>query len=473
MADAETTVSNEEICYTDHNNVNMTTCFVPASYGSSAMPSIDMEHAPKMLSNITARSLLTILDTTDYYMFVIFYDNSTLFSTKFIYSFREAIKKVHKANFNVLYATIRTQDETKFSSENNINNDVGLRVFIPGLERLKLQFEFSLRTLSSVKELQRQQMLTNYINDIFFRLDGTFQPFNDYLNTYYLERTDAKNEISSHAEGGKKKNMYQNIQSALSNILYEYDMAERKKQPLETKGSSNYLSWVKNTGGIYISYLHEYYNAKQNGFEKLKKMFLNFHSSLRLNKCGTVNICLSTYKKTKVLQHLLEIFILDENTNLGTVRSVYNYFKVGEKKILDKLKLEQGIPTLEEINKIKDPLKIVQLLKRMDIDEKKCKMELQQEEENVINIMFDSMGQRESQTKQRLHMIRTTTDRGAKPSQQQGRIYQRYAAKYSACKLYPIVTNDLNRVYSEVESKYKAEEQTNIDYADAREVPDM
>ena len=158
----EEAVPNEEICYTDHNNLNETTCFVPPSYDSSDTTSIDMDHAPIMLSNITAKSLLSILNTTDNFMFVVFYDNTTLFSTKFIFSFKEAIKKVHKTNFNVLYATIRKQDEYKFSVENNINNDVGLRVFIPGLERLKLQFEYSLRTLSSLLEPQRQEMLTKY-----------------------------------------------------------------------------------------------------------------------------------------------------------------------------------------------------------------------------------------------------------------------------------------------------------------------
>eukprot|EP00943_MAST-04B_sp_MAST-4B-sp1_P001615 g1615.t1 len=435
-----------------------------------------MDHAPIMLSNITAKSLLSILNTTDNFMFVVFYDNTTLFSTKFIFSFKEAIKKVHKTNFNVLYATIRKQDEYKFSVENNINNDVGLRVFIPGLERLKLQFEYSLRTLSSLLEPQRQEMLTKYVNDILLRLDGTVQPINDYLKTYYYENKDAKNEdnlVSSQDEQAKKNIIYQNIQSALSNILYEYDRAERKKQPRENIDSSNSLSQIKETGGIYTSFLHEYYKAKRNGFDKLKKTFLNFHFSLRLNKCGATNTCLSTYKKTKVLQHLLEIFISDKNAEVSTVRSLYNYFQSAEIEQVDKLKMEQGIPTLEEINKIKDPLKIVELLKKMDIDEKKCNMELVQEEEKIISMMFDSMGQRESNTKQRLHMIRTTTDRGAKPSQQQGRIYQKYAAKYSACKLYAQVIKDLNRLHGAVKSENEAEVKESIDYADAREIPDM
>ncbi len=476
MTFAETSVPNEEVCYTDHNNLNETTCFVPPSYDSSASTSIDMDHAPTMLNNITAKSMLSILNTTDNFMFVIFYDNTTLFSTKFMFSFKEAIKKARKTHFNVLYATIRKQDEFRFSAENNINNDVGLRVFIPGFERLKLQFEYSLRTLNSVKEPQRQEMITKYVNDILLRLDGTIQPFNDYLKTYYYENKDAKNEkasVSSQDELAKKNIIYKNIQSALSTILYEHDMAERKNKPRENTDDSNSLSRTKDTGGLYISYLHEYYNAKRNGFNKLKKMFLKFHSSLRLNKCGAVNTCLSTYKKTKVLQQLLEIFISDENVKLNSVRSMYNYFELGQKKQLEKLKMEQGIPKLEEINKIKDPLKIVELLKKMDIDEKKCKMELVQEEENIINMMFDSMGQRESHTKQRLHMVRSTTDRGAKPSQQQGRMYQQYAAKYTACNLYAIVIRDLNRLYVAVESEDKAEKKQSIDYADPRKIPDM
>ena len=64
----EEAVPNEEICYTDHNNLNETTCFVPPSYDSSDTTSIDMDHAPIMLSNITAKSLLSILNTTDNFM---------------------------------------------------------------------------------------------------------------------------------------------------------------------------------------------------------------------------------------------------------------------------------------------------------------------------------------------------------------------------------------------------------------------
>ena len=87
---------------------------------------------------------------------------------------------------------------------------------------------------------------------------------------------------------------------------------------------------------------------------------------------------------------------------------------------------------------------------------KQCKIDLLQKEEDVITMMYDTLGQRESQTKQRLHMVRTTTDRGAKPTQQQGRIYQQYAQKYSSCKLYGTTIKDLNTIYDKVNKKNNA-----------------
>ena len=109
----------------------------------------------------------------------------------------------------------------------------------------------------------------------------------------------------------------------------------------------------------------------------------------------------------------------------------------------------------------------------MDTDEKQCKIDLLQKEEDVITMMYDTLGQRESQTKQRLHMVRTTTDRGAKPTQQQGRIYQQYAQKYSSCKLYGKTIKDLNTIYDKVNKKNNAKKKKTIDYAQSRQVPDM
>ena len=68
-----------------------------------------------------------------------------------------------------------------------------MRVFIPGYERLKLPFEYSLRILNSLKEPERQSVLTRQLNEILFRLDGKLSIFNDYLKKFYKENKDSKN----------------------------------------------------------------------------------------------------------------------------------------------------------------------------------------------------------------------------------------------------------------------------------------
>ena len=476
------TTSDYQICYTDHNNYNETTCFDPEDYDASSSNANSQEKNNKgvrVLSNITADSLLSILNSTENIVFVIFYDNSTLFASKFIYSFEHAVSKLYKTNLNILFATMRKHDEPLFAHANNINNDVDLRVFIPGYERLKLPFEYSLRILNSLKEPERQSVLTRQLNEILFRLDGKLSIFNDYLKKFYKENKDSKNnddtKISTRDEVAKNREIHEKIKLALSNILYEYDMGQRNHDKSNQNESDEKirLSMIKETASLYIGQLHLYYKAKKSGLNELIKLFTKFHSSLRLNKCGSVNTCLSTYKKVKVTQQLLNVLFSEDNDQLDTVCHVAKYLKENEQNKLDALKKIEGIPTLEEINQIEDPLRIVELLKQMDTDEKQCKIDLLQKEEDVITMMYDTLGQRESQTKQRLHMVRTTTDRGAKPTQQQGRIYQQYAQKYSSCKLYGKTIKDLNTIYDKVNKKNNAKKKKTIDYAQSRQVPDM
>lgn len=106
-------------------------------------------------------------------------------------------------------------------------------------------------------------------------------------------------------------------------------------------------------------------------------------------------------------------------------------------------------------------------------DEKQCKVELQQTEQNTIDAMFDNLGQRESETKQRLHNVRKTTDKGAKPIQQRGRLYQEYAAKYAGCKLYKSIIKDLNKMHEDLTKQYLAKQKENVDFAEQRIPPSM
>ena len=112
------------------------------------------------------------------------------------------------------------------------------------------------------------------------------------------------------------------------------------------------LSMIKETASLYIGQLHLYYKAKRSGLNELIKLFTKFHSSLRLNKCGSVNTCLSTYKKVKVTQQLLNVLFSEDNDQLDTVCHVAKYLKENEQNKLDALKKIEGIPTLEEINQI-------------------------------------------------------------------------------------------------------------------------
>ena len=106
-------------------------------------------------------------------------------------------------------------------------------------------------------------------------------------------------------------------------------------------------------------------------------------------------------------------------------------------------------------------------------DEKQCKIELMQTEQNTIEAMFDNLGQRESETKKRLHNVRTTTDKGAKPMQQRGRLYQQYAAKYAGCKLYKAIIKDLNQMHEDLTKSLLAKQQENVDFAEERIAPSM
>ena len=96
-----------------------------------------------------------------------------------------------------------------------------------------------------------------------------------------------------------------------------------------------------------------------------------------------------------------------------------------------------------------------------------------QTEQNTIEAMFDNLGQRESETKKRLHNVRTTTDKGAKPMQQRGRLYQQYAAKYAGCKLYKAIIKDLNQMHEDLTKSLLAKQQENVDFAEERIAPSM
>ena len=96
-----------------------------------------------------------------------------------------------------------------------------------------------------------------------------------------------------------------------------------------------------------------------------------------------------------------------------------------------------------------------------------------QTEQNTIDAMFDDFGQRESETKQRLHHVRATTDKGAKPSQQRGRLYQQYATKYAGCKLYKAIIKDLNQMHEDLTKQYLAKQKEHVDFAEQRITPSM
>ena len=96
-----------------------------------------------------------------------------------------------------------------------------------------------------------------------------------------------------------------------------------------------------------------------------------------------------------------------------------------------------------------------------------------QTEQNTIEAMFDNLGQRESETKKRLHNVRTTTDKGAKPMQQRGRLYQQYAAKYAGCKLYKAIIKDLNQMHEDLTKQYLAKQKEHVDFAEQRITPSM
>ena len=55
-----------EVCYFNHDNYNQSNCISQVEGATG-----------KILSNITADSLLTILNTTNSMVFVAFYDNTT------------------------------------------------------------------------------------------------------------------------------------------------------------------------------------------------------------------------------------------------------------------------------------------------------------------------------------------------------------------------------------------------------------
>ena len=135
-----TSPSSSRVCYTDHNDYNETKCF---DHSLASKDIANVKKSPTLMSNITANSLLETLNTTESVVFVVFYDNTTLFSSKFIYSFTHAIKELRKTNLNPLFATMRVSDEPRFAAVNGINNDVDLRIFLPGYERLKFPFEIS------------------------------------------------------------------------------------------------------------------------------------------------------------------------------------------------------------------------------------------------------------------------------------------------------------------------------------------
>eukprot|EP00944_MAST-04C_sp_MAST-4C-sp1_P001277 g1277.t1 len=343
--------NDPEVCYFNHDNYNQSNCISQVAGATG-----------KILSNITADSLLTILNTTNSMVFVAFYDNTTRAARPVLQGIEGALNKIDtRRSTNTLFATMRISDEKKFATANNVNNDVSVSIFLPGYERLILPLKFSLRTLLMNKEKIIENMIAEKMDSVLDRLDGQLQIFNDYLAQYFLENQNDKNDddrSNKPTEQKRLKSVNDRIQKTLSNMLADYDEKHRKSH------STFKMSMIKEAGSIYISQMRAYFNAKQSGIMALRQNLEKFHDSLRLKKCGKINVCLLTYKKLHVVQQLLSL-LLPDGRELSTVKKMVQFFKVQDAKRIDKMRLGQGIPTLDDLKRIKDPSMIVQLLKQM------------------------------------------------------------------------------------------------------------
>ena len=345
-------VANDlEVCHFNNDNYTQSNCI---SQVESA--------AGKVLSNISALSLLTILNTTNTMVFVAFYDNTTSAARLVLQTMEGALKKIDtRRSTNTLFATMRISDEKKFAKANNVHNDVSVSIFLPGYERLILPLDISLRTLLMNEEKTREKMFVEKMNSVLDRLDGQLQIFNDYLAQYFLENQNDKNndnKSNKPKEQNRLKSVNDKMQKTLSNMLADYDEKHRKSH------STFKMSMIKEAGSIYISQMRAYFNAKQSGIMALRQNLNKFHDSLRLKKCGKIDVCLLTYKKLHVLQQLLSV-LLPDGKELSTVTKMVQFFKAQDAKNIDIMRMGQGIPTIEELKQIKDPSIIVQLLKKM------------------------------------------------------------------------------------------------------------